>query len=68
MGTVRDSHTQIEAEGSADAEPDPQLLVSKTVGTRVTTDRRTWGDGPRGGDLRRALDEVLVDLDGRTPH
>lgn len=54
-------------EGGADAEPDPYLLVGAAIGTRTTTYRHSWSDTPRDPDLLRALDEVLVDLEARTP-
>ncbi len=53
--------------GTADAEPDPYLLVAGAVGLDVSTYRHSWSDGPRDRDVLRALDEVLVDLESKTP-
>lgn len=56
-----------ERRGSSDAEPDPDLLVAAAVGLDVPTYRHTWSDSPSDRDVLRALDEILVDLEPRTP-
>lgn len=56
-----------DTEGYGDAEPDPDLLVGATVGLDLARYNRTWQDAPRDRDILRALDEILVDLGGRTP-
>lgn len=56
-----------ERRGSSDAEPDPDLLVAAAVGLDVPTYRHSWSDGPRDRDVLRALDEILIDLEQRTP-
>lgn len=54
--------------GSADAEPDPTLVVAALVGTIVHTYRHSWGDPPRDRDVLRALDEDLGDVAEVTPN
>lgn len=48
--------------GVGDADPDPQLLVGATIGVRVTTYRKTWGDQPSNSDIAAALDETMDDI------
>lgn len=54
-------------DATSDSEPDPYLLVGTAGGPNVTTYRRSWGDSPRDRDILRALDEVLVEIENRTP-
>jgi len=56
-----------ENRGAADSDPDPDLLVGTVFENRTATYRRTWADGPRDRDLVRALDEILVAIEERTP-
>lgn len=60
-----DFRSAFDTEGVADADPDPQLLVGATVGLRVTTYRKTWGEQPSNDDLVAALDETMHDLETR---
>lgn len=55
-----------ETRGYGDSEPDPDLLAAHAHGSDVTRYGRTWSDGPRERDLRRALDEIMVDVENRT--
>ena len=60
-------HEAFENRGAADSSPDPDLLVGVTFENRTSTYGRTWADGPRERDLVRALDEIVVDIEARTP-
>ena len=56
--------------GSADASPDPELLVAFAVGVEyVSTHRSTWGhtDDPSDAEVLSALEEALADEANRTP-
>lgn len=54
-------------DGAGDSEPDPYLVVATAIGLDATTYRHSWSGRPRDRDLLRALDEVLVDIESRTP-
>jgi len=56
-----------ENEGHSDSEPDPSLVVGAKTGLYVTTYRRSWSESPRDRDILRALDEVLVAIEKKTP-
>lgn len=45
--------------GSADAEPDPDLLVAVPQDTLVSTHRHTWGSGYTDDDVIEALDDAF---------
>lgn len=52
-----------DTQGVSEANPAPQLLVGATVGGRVTTYRKTWGDQPSNDEIVAALAETMSDLE-----
>lgn len=54
-------------QGIAEGEPDPDLLVGVAIDQQPTRYNRTWERGPHESDILKAVDEILVDIDGRTP-
>ena len=54
-----------DTEGTSDADPDPQLVVTAAVGLSLPTFRTTWGDEPVDRDVLEALDDALRDISDR---
>ncbi|ELZ84595.1 hypothetical protein C453_11291 [Haloferax elongans ATCC BAA-1513] len=54
------------AEGHADSEPDPSLVVSAKIDLRTTTSRYSWGSEPSNRDVLNALDESLVAIENKS--
>ncbi len=53
--------------GYGDASPDPQLLAAISVNKFLYRHNRTWGDDPSDAQLLEGLDEILVEMESRTP-
>jgi len=56
-----------ENEGLGDASPDPQLLAAESVDRFLYRYGRTWEGGPSESQLIGGLDEILVEMESRTP-
>lgn len=54
-------------EGYGDGSPDPQLLAAHAIEGFVHRYNHTWANGPDEQQLVWALDEILVEMDRRTP-
>lgn len=53
--------------GLGDASPDPQLLAAESVDRFLYRYGRTWEGGPSETQLLEGLDEILVEMESRTP-
>lgn len=51
--------------GRSESDPAPHLLVAAAVETDVSTYRYSWGDLPSNGEVLRALDDALVEIEER---
>ena len=54
-------------QGVGDASPDPQLLAANAVDRFLYRYGRTWEGGPSDTDLLEGLDEILIEMESKTP-